>query len=331
MNVFRMIVPAVLAAILSGCPTAPTTETNKPNTNTGTGSTGSTTHELTVTKSGDGSVQGSGIDCGSTCSMDIAKDDYVLLTAISGTGSSFVGWSGACGGTATCTVTMDTDKTVSANFTTNNGGGVVVDATKPTVTVSSPATAQTVSNPSLIVTGTASDNKAVINLEYSLNNAPRVALSVGTNFSFPVMLSAGSNSITVYAKDAAGNEGASSITVTYSQPSFTITPEAIFFVGQNSVTFWKVKITGRQNFATSGAAFDSVTLENNAILGTGAGKIQFSYRKADSSQDEIVLEIGAGSSVPVGDYAMTVRATAGSIVKETAVTMRVAPCSLGCP
>jgi hypothetical protein len=115
------------------------------------------------------------------------------------------------------------------------------------------------------------------------------------------------------------------------ESNFILEPEqAVFFVAQKAVAFWKVKITGRQNFTTGGTAFNGVTLENNAILGTGASKIQFAYRKTDSSQDEIVLEIGAGSSVPVGDYAIKVRATAGAITQEAAVTVRVAPCSLGC-
>jgi hypothetical protein len=115
------------------------------------------------------------------------------------------------------------------------------------------------------------------------------------------------------------------------ESKFTLEPQqAVFFVAQKAVAFWKVAITNRQNFNTGGIAFDSVTLENNAILGTGASKIQFAYRKTDSSQDEIVLEIGAGSSVPVGDYPMKVKATAGAITQEVAVTVRVAPCSLGC-
>jgi Glucodextranase, domain B/Divergent InlB B-repeat domain len=296
---------------------------------------------LSINRSGTGSgtITSSipGIDCGETCSSVFAKNANVLLIATPSQGSRFSGWSGACAGND-CTVSMTADKTVFATFQTdggnnggnNNGGNGVSDTTKPTISISNPTQGQTVSSSNLTVTGTASDNNAVTSLEYSLNNAARVTLSTGTSFSFPVTLVAGLNTINVYAKDAAGNEGASSITVTYSQPGFTLTPEAVFFVGQKSVAFWKLKIAARQNFVTSGAAFDSVTLEGNAILGTGASKIQYSYRKADSTQDEIVLEIGAGSSVPVGEYVMTVRATSGSIVKDSAVTVRVAPCSFGC-
>jgi hypothetical protein len=38
------------------------------------------------------------------------------LTADPASGSTFVGWSGPCSGTGSCTVTMSTDQTVSARF-----------------------------------------------------------------------------------------------------------------------------------------------------------------------------------------------------------------------
>lgn len=56
----------------------------------------------------------------------------VTLTASANTGYAFSGWSGACSGTATtCTVVMDANKTVAANFTatvTQLSNGVTVSA-----------------------------------------------------------------------------------------------------------------------------------------------------------------------------------------------------------
>jgi murein DD-endopeptidase MepM/ murein hydrolase activator NlpD len=76
---------------------------------------------LTVNKTGSGqgtvTSSPSGIDCGPTCSADFTSGAVVTLTATPATGSTFAGWSGACSGTGTCTVTMDTDKTVTATFT----------------------------------------------------------------------------------------------------------------------------------------------------------------------------------------------------------------------
>ncbi len=48
----------------------------------------------------------------------------MTLTASAGSNSSFAGWSGACSGTqSTCTLTMDSDKSVTATFNTSGGGG----------------------------------------------------------------------------------------------------------------------------------------------------------------------------------------------------------------
>jgi uncharacterized repeat protein (TIGR02543 family) len=56
-----------------------------------------------------------GINCGSDCSETYNCNTSVTLTATAATGSTFTGWSGA-GCTGTCTVTMDADKSVTANF-----------------------------------------------------------------------------------------------------------------------------------------------------------------------------------------------------------------------
>jgi hypothetical protein len=55
-----------------------------------------------------------GIDCGATCSANLPGS--VQLTATAARGSSFVGWSGACSGADACALTMDGDKSVTAEF-----------------------------------------------------------------------------------------------------------------------------------------------------------------------------------------------------------------------
>ena len=74
---------------------------------------------LRVSKSGNGTVSSApaGINCGSTCTATYSSGTSVTLTATPGRNQQFVGWSGACTGTAvTCAVTMDGDKSVSASF-----------------------------------------------------------------------------------------------------------------------------------------------------------------------------------------------------------------------
>ena len=78
------------------------------------------TYPLTIAKSGTGtgvvSSSPSGISCGTTCSGTYAHGTSVTLTATPDTGSTFTGWTGACTGTGTCTVSMTEAKSVGAGF-----------------------------------------------------------------------------------------------------------------------------------------------------------------------------------------------------------------------
>lgn len=75
---------------------------------------------LTITKQGTGqglvSTAAAGIHCGSTCTATFDKGTVVQLSAVADASSSFVEWSGACSGASTCTLTLNTDATVTAKF-----------------------------------------------------------------------------------------------------------------------------------------------------------------------------------------------------------------------
>ncbi len=100
---------------------------------------GATLRTLTVTKAaaGAGTVVSmpSGINCGADCSEAFANGTTVTLNAAPATGSTFLGWNGACTGTGACAVTMDVAKSVTASFgsaghvltiaKTGNGAGTV--------------------------------------------------------------------------------------------------------------------------------------------------------------------------------------------------------------
>ena len=77
-----------------------------------------TTHSVTVGKigAGSGTITGGTISCGSTCQNVFSIGSTVTLTATPTSGSTFVGWSGSCTGTGTCTLTMNSDKVVTAEF-----------------------------------------------------------------------------------------------------------------------------------------------------------------------------------------------------------------------
>src|SRR5262252_3249810 len=64
--------------------------------------------QVTATGSGSGTITSSpsGINCGSTCSANFSSGEIVTLTATPATGFAFTGWSGACTGTSTCSITV---------------------------------------------------------------------------------------------------------------------------------------------------------------------------------------------------------------------------------
>jgi uncharacterized repeat protein (TIGR02543 family) len=97
---------------------------------------------LSVTKTGLGSVTSLpvGIDCSGICNAAFANGTSVTLTAAPVTGYYFAGWGGACSGQGTCTLTITSNQTATANFAqipsgnplltiTVTGGGTV--ATNP--------------------------------------------------------------------------------------------------------------------------------------------------------------------------------------------------------
>jgi len=72
---------------------------------------------LTVTKVGEGTVTGEGIDCGTDCQTDYPKDTQVTLTAIPAQDSSLVGWSNDCSGELpNTTLLMDSSKICTVTF-----------------------------------------------------------------------------------------------------------------------------------------------------------------------------------------------------------------------
>lgn len=122
---------------------------------------------LSVTVTGSGNVSGGSgaINCGSganVCSAPFASGASVTLVATPQTGATFVGWTGACGGSATtCTVSMTASRSVTAAFTgganltvsasgpgTVSGGGITCGSTGST------CTAAETSNASVTLTAT---------------------------------------------------------------------------------------------------------------------------------------------------------------------------------
>ncbi|HEY4511789.1 MAG TPA: IPT/TIG domain-containing protein [Candidatus Paceibacterota bacterium] len=81
-----------------------------------------TSYTLTTNVTGAGSVSGGGVNCGygigSSCTKSLSSGTQVTLSASPYSGYVFSGWSGACSGTGSCSITFDSNKSVSATFST---------------------------------------------------------------------------------------------------------------------------------------------------------------------------------------------------------------------
>ena len=97
---------------------------------------GGVTVTLSITKNGTGTgtvtSSGGSINCGSTCSVSgVTPGTVSTLTAVASSGSTFTGWSGgACSGTGTCTLTLNTDTSVTATFDIATPSGQVIDPSR---------------------------------------------------------------------------------------------------------------------------------------------------------------------------------------------------------
>jgi fibronectin-binding autotransporter adhesin len=79
------------------------------------------TLSVTFAGAGAGSVSdGASLSCSAGCQHKYPQGTVVHLTATPASGSTFAGWAGGgCSGTGTCTVTLNGDTSVTANFTAN--------------------------------------------------------------------------------------------------------------------------------------------------------------------------------------------------------------------
>ena len=75
------------------------------------------TRKITATAPSNGSIQGSGLNCGGTCSAAQTTGNKSQIVAAPATGYHFAAWGGDCANQGqTCTLDMSADRSVSATF-----------------------------------------------------------------------------------------------------------------------------------------------------------------------------------------------------------------------
>ena len=133
----------------------------------------------------------------------LAINENYTITANASPGFILTNWTDGYGSTltnrATLRFTMMTNLTLTANF---------ADVIRPTLSLVAPTANLRVSNTTFSVSGRAGDNVAVGTVYYSLNGSSWTAATTGnnwTNWTAPIMLRPGTNTVRVCAVDTSGN------------------------------------------------------------------------------------------------------------------------------
>jgi len=225
------------------------------------------------------------------------------------TGSNTANWSRSVtlsAGANTLTV-VATDGAGNARTSTISITSSVPDTTTPNLTITTPTSGQMVSASSITVSGTASDSgrggSGITSV--TVNGTAAVggtASGNGTaNWSSPVALAAGANTITVIATDGAGNNRQSQVTVNRdsSAPALSITSHTS---GQ-TVTTSSITVAGTaSDAATGGNGITSVTVNGStATGGTASGTGTASWSRsvslaAGANTITVVARDGASNS-----------------------------------
>ncbi|MEK7335656.1 MAG: Ig-like domain-containing protein, partial [Candidatus Binatota bacterium] len=192
-------------------------------------------------------------------------------TAADNVGVTQVSWSNDRGGSGTATGTTTWSAsgialqrganvlTVTARDAAGNTGTATLtvtftDTTAPTVAITAPTTSATysTSSSSLALGGTAADNVAVTQVTWS-NDRGGSGTATGTNTwtASGIALQPGANVLTVTARDAAGNTGTATLTVTYTDT----TPPTVAITSPTSAATYA---TGNNSLALGGTASDNV-------------------------------------------------------------------------
>ncbi len=199
------------------------------------------------------------------------------VTAKAKSSFTFNGWSGSqTSSKPKLTFVMAAGETITASF---------VDKQKPTLTIKAPPSSTALTNPTVVVTGTAKDNDAVANVFCNLNGEGWQAASTGNGWSnwwVNLTLSPNLNVLQAYAVDRSGNcSKTNQLKMTYSAAPATLGGMALAVAGSGQTTF----------------VFGSGTFSEE--IGVGS----YTYKKTGPVSGRLVLKYAAPPTGPANDTA----------------------------
>ncbi len=196
--------------------------------------------------------------------------------------------------------------------------GAPSDTTPPTVTIISPTVNPTydASSSPLTLSGTASDNVGVTQVTWANNRGGNGTASGTTNWTANgIALQGGTNLLTITARDAAGNIGTATLTVTYTPPPETFTEMSFPLMGvNNSSAVWgdydndgdlDILLTGQTNTGQriakiyrndGGGVFTDVQAALTSVFETGEGSSAWGDYDNDGDLDILLTGSGSGDT-----------------------------------
>ena len=172
----------------------------------------------------------------------------------------------------------------------------------PTVSLSQPANGATVSTTTVRIQGTAGDDKGVTKLTFQLNDEPEevIAITPSTSVSFARtigFLKPGANTVTVFAYDADGNKGSSTVTVNYGSGGSNTPPTVSITQPTNGSSTASTSLAVRGT-ATDNASVTRMTYQLNggaeqSVSITSGASVSFSFNASGFREGSNTLTVNA--------------------------------------
>lgn len=222
---------------------------------------------------------------------------------------------------------MNQAQNVTATFTTNPAP---VDTILPSILILSPTNSNT-DNSSISVSGTASDNVGMTQIQYTINGGSKLDAPGTISWNFNAALNVGLNTIVIYARDAAGNEKSATLSIMRNGGMFSLAPASSnIVIAQNADALYYLYLTKTAPFTTNANALSSITA-TGSIVGSGANQVRVFYRPDLSSATQAAIVIQAGSSVPLGAQSLVLNAVGGGVnAAPLTLNFTTVVCSSGC-
>ncbi len=253
----------------------------------------------------------------------LAISNTYSMTATGTNGFAFTNWTGSfTTNSSTLTFQMQSNLSFTANF---------ADVQKPTIAITNPAANATLSNAVAVISGWAQDNGTVTQVLYQVNGGAWTNAIGTTNWQGSVQLNPGTNVVSAYSVDAAGNT--SSITnrnfiyILSAQLSLQITGKGTLSPNYSNAWLQIGKNYSITSAPSAGFMFTnwtgSQTTNNRVLTFQMQSNLSFTANFVDTNPPTIAITNPAANARFTNTAIVTVRGRASDNVSVTQVLYQV--------